>query len=71
LSSFTVRTTRPSLDHRSESAYYDHAGYPDSPGISVLEVMFFVGAAGCVVTILVPWLEIFVESFSEDRLGDK
>jgi hypothetical protein len=36
-----------------------------------LNVMFFVGAAGCVLTILVSWIEIFFEGFSEDQPSDK
>ena len=37
----------------------------------VLDVMFFVGAAGCVLTILVSWIEIVSEGFSEDHPNDK
>jgi len=36
-----------------------------------LDVMFFVGAAGCILTILVSWIEIFFEGFSEDHPNDK
>lgn len=31
----------------------------------ILEVIFFTGAIGCVVTILVAWVEIFVDGFSD------
>jgi hypothetical protein len=33
----------------------------------VLEVMFFVGATGCVLAILVSWVEIFSDGFSNDE----
>ena len=40
-------------------------------GFRALEVMFFIGGAGCVLTILVSWIEICFEGFSEDHPSDK
>lgn len=34
--------------------------------IRVLEVMFFTGLAGCILAILVSWIEIFSDGFSDD-----
>jgi hypothetical protein len=31
----------------------------------ILEVMFFTGAIGCVLTILIAWVEIFADGFSD------
>jgi hypothetical protein len=33
----------------------------------VLEVMFFTGLVGCVLTIIVSWVEIFSDGFSKDE----
>ena len=33
----------------------------------VLEVMFFTGLIGCVLTIIVSWVEIFSDGFSDDE----
>jgi hypothetical protein len=38
----------------------------------ILEVMVFIGAIGCVLTILIAWVEIVADSFSDifsDREG--
>lgn len=40
-------------------------------GFHILEAMFFVGAIGCLIVIVVAWIEIFVEGFSEDHPNDK
>jgi hypothetical protein len=37
----------------------------------ILEIMFFTGAIGCVLTILVAWIEIFAEGFTDDKPSDK
>jgi hypothetical protein len=31
----------------------------------ILEVMFFTGAIGCVLTILVAWIDILADGFSD------
>ena len=33
----------------------------------VLEVMFFTGLVGCVLTIIVSWVEICSDGFSKDE----
>jgi hypothetical protein len=33
----------------------------------VLVVMFFIGLVGCVMTIIVSWVEIFSDAFTDDE----
>jgi hypothetical protein len=33
----------------------------------VLEVMFFTGLIGCALMIVVSWIEIFADGFSDDE----
>ncbi len=40
-------------------------------GFRILEVMFFIGGIGCVLTVIVAWVEIFTEGLSEDQVNDK
>jgi len=35
-------------------------------GFQILEVMFFVGAAGCVLAVLIAWIEIFSDGFRNE-----
>ena len=36
-------------------------------GLRTLEIMFFVGAVGCVITIVASWVQIFAEGFNDDK----
>jgi hypothetical protein len=33
----------------------------------VLVVMFFTGMVGCILTIIVSWIEIFSDAFTDDE----